>query len=220
MELILDSAVIAEVEEIASWGVLDGVTTNPTLIRRSGGDFRETIQRIAELCSGPISAEVTALDTEGMVSEGRELKSSLPDNVIIKVPCTPEGLAATNILASEDIDVNMTLVFSVSQALLAAKAGAAYVSPFIGRLDDLGGDGMQLIAEIMQAWSHDHNLTCKVLAASIRSVEHVEASARLGAHAATIPYKVFKDLVNHDLTDVGIKSFLDDWSAVKAEGRD
>jgi transaldolase len=219
MELILDSAVIAEVEEIAAWGVLDGVTTNPTLIRRSGGDFKETVQRIAELCTGPISAEVTALDTEGMVAEGRDLKESLPDNVIIKVPCTAEGLAATSILAGEGIDVNMTLVFSLSQALLAAKAGAAYLSPFIGRLDDRGEDGMQLITEIMQVWTHNQDLTCKVLAASIRSVEHVEASARLGVHAATIPYKVFKQLIEHELTDSGIESFLADWDAVKAEGR-
>ena len=219
MEFFLDSAVIAEVEEIAAWGVLGGVTTNPTLIRRSGGDFRRTVQRIAEICDGPISAEVNALDTEGMVAEGRQLKESLPDNVIIKVPCTAEGLAATNILSGEGTAVNMTLVFSVSQALLAAKAGASYVSPFIGRLDGQGEDGMQLIAEIMQAWNRDSSISCKVLAASIRSVEHVEESARLGAHAATIPTDVFRQLIEHELTDKGVESFLSDWAAVEAEGR-
>ena len=219
MELFLDSAVISEVEEISSWGVLGGVTTNPTLIRRSGGDFKKTIQRIAELCPGPISAEVNSMNCDGMVGEARELKVLLPENVIIKIPCTSEGLAATAILSKEGIDVNMTLVFSVSQALLSAKAGACYVSPFIGRIDDKGEDGMELIAEIMQAWSNDSSITCKVLAASIRSLTHVELSARLGAHAATIPTDIFRQMIKHELTEVGIEKFLADWDAVESEGR-
>jgi len=219
MELFLDSAVISEVEEISSWGVLGGVTTNPTLIRRSGGDFKETIQQIAELCSGPISAEVNSMDCNGMIKEARELKELLPENVIIKIPCTSEGLAATSVLSDEGIDVNMTLVFSVSQALLSAKAGASYVSPFIGRIDDQGEDGMKLIEEIMQAWNQDSSITCKVLAASIRSLGHVESSARLGAHAATIPTAIFRQMIKHELTDVGIEKFLADWDAVESEGR-
>ena len=168
MEFFLDTADVEEIREIASWGILDGVTTNPSLIKKSGRDFKEVVREIATICDGPISAEITALDTAGMVEQAHELKSQLPDNVIIKIPCTPEGLAATKILTNEGIKTNVTLIFSASQALMAAKAGATYVSPFIGRIDDTGHDGMTLIAEIMETWSNYPTIKTKVLAASIR----------------------------------------------------
>ena len=153
MEIFLDTADVDEIRESAGWGILDGVTTNPSLIKKSGRDFKETVREIASICAGPISAEVTALDTFGMVEQGRELKAELPENVIIKIPCTPEGLTATKILTEDGIDTNVTLIFSASQALMAAKAGATYVSPFIGRIDDTGHDGMELSAEIMHTWA-------------------------------------------------------------------
>ncbi|MDP6899287.1 MAG: fructose-6-phosphate aldolase [Candidatus Thalassarchaeaceae archaeon] len=219
MELILDTAEVSEVAEIAAWGVLSGVTTNPTLIRRSGGDFIDTVCQIADLCSGPISAEVTATDVEGMLEQAHELKRILPKNVIIKVPCNPEGLEVCRSLSNDGIGVNVTLVFSASQALLAAKAGAMYVSPFVGRIDDTGEDGMQLIREIMGIWTHYPQLETKVLAASIRSTEHVIECMKVGTHACTMPTKIFRELITHSLTDIGIEKFLADWSAVEAEGR-
>jgi len=219
MELILDSAVIDEVIEISNWGVLDGVTTNPSLIRKSGGDFEETIRKIAEICPGPISAEVTSQTSMEMIREGMDLKYRLPENVIIKIPCTSEGLSATKALSQSGVQVNVTLIFSLSQALLSAKAGAAYISPFLGRLDDDGKDGLRLIEDIRTVWEKQGIEDCKILAASIRSVHHVEMSAKLGAHAATIPYNIFKELINHKLTVSGLEKFMSDWEAVKAEGR-
>ncbi len=219
MELILDSAVIDEVIEISNWGVLDGVTTNPSLIRKSGGDFEETIRKIAEICPGPISAEVTSLTSMEMIREGMDLKSRLPENVIIKIPCTSEGLSATKALSESGVRVNVTLIFSLSQALLSAKSGAAYISPFLGRLDDDGKDGLRLVEDIRTVWEKQGIEDCKILAASIRSVHHVEMSAKLGAHAATIPYNIFKELINHKLTVSGLEKFMSDWEAVKAEGR-
>ncbi len=174
MEFFLDTADVDEIREIAAWGILDGVTTNPSLIKKSGRDFKEVVREIAGICSGPISAEVTAMDTAGMVEQGRALKADLPDNVIIKIPCTPEGLAATKILTGDGIDTNVTLIFSASQALMAAKAGATYVSPFIGRIDDTGHDGMELIAEIMNTWTN-YDLDTKVLA-SLCSPSHARPS--------------------------------------------
>ena len=219
MELILDSAITEEVEDISKWGVLDGVTTNPSLIRKSGANFEDTIRKIAEICPGPISAEVTSHSTNEMIEEGIDLKSRLPENVIIKIPCTPDGLAATKTLSERGIPVNVTLIFSVSQALLSAKAGAAYVSPFVGRLDDIGQDGLGLIEDISQVWGAQGIKNCKILAASIRSRRHVEVSAKLGAHAATIPYSIFTELIQHELTDSGLDKFKSDWEAVKSEGR-
>ena len=172
MEFFLDTADVDEIREIAAWGILDGVTTNPSLIKKSGRDFKEVVREIAGICSGPISAEVTAMDTEGMLVQARQLKSELPENVIIKIPCTPEGLAATKVLTEEGVDTNVTLIFSASQALMAAKAGATYVSPFIGRIDDTGHEGMNLIAEIMETWEK-YDISTKVLAASIRHPTHV-----------------------------------------------
>ena len=218
MELILDTAVIDEVAEIAACGVLAGVTTNPSLIKKSGGDFVATVEAIAQLCDGPISAEVVSTDVEGMLREAHELKRILPENVIIKVPCTPEGLAACKALSDEGIGVNVTLIFSAAQALLAAQAGAMYVSPFIGRIDDTGAEGMQLIREIMQVWRHHPAITTKVLAASVRSPEHVLQCLLAGVHSCTMPTKIFRQLVNHPLTDKGIEMFLADWAEVEARG--
>jgi transaldolase len=219
MEFFLDTAEIDEVREIAAWGILDGVTTNPSLIKKSGRDFKQVVREIAEICDGPISAEVTALDTDGMVEQGLALKDELPPNVIIKVPCTPEGLAATKILSDQGIGVNVTLIFNASQAVMAAKAGAMYVSPFIGRIDDTGADGMDLIAEIMTIWDYYPELDTKVLAASIRNPMHILQAMQMGAHTATMPTKIFRQLVKHPLTDKGIQQFMDDWSEVEAAGK-
>ena len=219
MEFFLDTADVEEIREIASWGILDGVTTNPSLIKKSGRDFKEVVREIATICDGPISAEVTALDTAGMVEQAHELKSQLPENVIIKIPCTPEGLAATKVLTNEGIKTNVTLIFSASQALMAAKAGATYVSPFIGRIDDTGHDGMTLIAEIMETWSNYPTIKTKVLAASIRHPTHVLQCIQLGAHTATMPTKIFRQLMKHPLTDKGIDGFMKDWAEVEAAGK-
>jgi transaldolase len=218
MEFFLDTADVDEIREIAAWGILDGVTTNPSLIKKSGRDFREVVREIAGICSGPISAEVTAMDTDGMLVQARQLKSELPDNVIIKIPCTPEGLAATKVLTDEGVDTNVTLIFSASQALMAAKAGATYVSPFIGRIDDTGHDGMNLIAEIMETWSK-YDISTKVLAASIRHPTHVLQCMQLGAHTATMPAKIFRQLMKHPLTDRGLEGFMRDWAEVEAAGK-
>jgi transaldolase len=218
MEFFLDTADVDEIREIAAWGILDGVTTNPSLIKKSGRDFKTVVREIAAICSGPISAEVTAMDTDGMISQGLAFKADLPENVIIKVPCTPEGLAATKFLTKEGIDTNVTLVFSASQALMAAKAGATYVSPFIGRIDDTGADGMQLIAEIMQTWASYPEITTKVLAASIRHPTHVLSCMQMGAHTVTMPAKIFRQLMTHPLTDRGLDGFLKDWAEVEAAG--
>ena len=218
MEFFLDTADVDEIREIAAWGILDGVTTNPSLIKKSGRDFREVVREIAGICSGPISAEVTAMDTDGMLVQARQLKSELPENVIIKIPCTPEGLAATKVLTDEGVDTNVTLIFSASQALMAAKAGATYVSPFIGRIDDTGHDGMNLIAEIMETWSK-YDLSTKVLAASIRHPTHVLQCMQLGAHTATMPAKIFRQLMKHPLTDRGLEGFMRDWAEVEAAGK-
>ena len=218
MEFFLDTADVDEISEIATWGILDGVTTNPSLIKKSGRDFKEVVREIAGICSGPISAEVTAMDTQGMLEQARQLKSELPENVIIKIPCTPEGLAATKVLTGEGVDTNVTLIFSASQALMAAKAGATYVSPFIGRIDDTGHDGMNLIAEIMETWEK-YDISTKVLAASIRHPTHVLQCMQLGAHTATMPAKIFRQLMKHPLTDKGLEGFMRDWAEVEAAGK-
>ena len=218
MEFFLDTADVDEIREIAAWGILDGVTTNPSLIKKSGRDFKEVVREIAGICSGPISAEVTAMDTEGMLVQARQLKAELPENVIIKIPCTPEGLAATKVLTDEGVDTNVTLIFSASQALMAAKAGATYVSTFIGRIDDTGHDGMNLIAEIMETWEK-YDVSTKVLAASIRHPTHVLQCMQLGAHTATMPAKIFRQLMKHPLTDKGLEGFMRDWAEVEAAGK-
>ncbi|NTW01894.1 MAG: fructose-6-phosphate aldolase [Oscillochloris sp.] len=213
MQLFLDTANLGEIREAASWGILSGVTTNPTLIaKEKGADFKAVITEIAELVDGPISAETISLDGEGMVKEGLEYAAWHP-NVIIKVPSTTEGLKAVYQLARVGIRTNVTLIFNAAQALLAARAGAFVVSPFIGRVDDTGVDGMQLIREISQIYKADSEIKTKVLAASIRHPRHVIDSALAGADIATCPFKVLQQAMKHPLTDRGIEQFLADWKS-------
>ncbi|MCS6879926.1 MAG: fructose-6-phosphate aldolase [Oscillochloridaceae bacterium] len=211
MQLYLDTANLDEIREAATWGVLSGVTTNPTLIaREKGADFKATITEIAELVDGPISAETISLDAAGMVQEGIEYASWHP-NVIIKVPSTTEGLKAVTQLARRGIRCNVTLCFNAVQALMAARAGAFIVSPFVGRVDDTGVDGMQLIREISQIYRQDSEIKTRILAASIRHPRHIVESALAGAHIATCPFKVLQQAMRHPLTDRGIEQFLADW---------
>lgn len=214
MKFFIDTANINEIREVASWGVLDGVTTNPSLIAKEGRDFKQVIREIAEIVDGPISAEVVSLLAEEMVKEAEPLTAIHP-NIVIKAPMTEEGLKAVKVFTEKGVKTNVTLVFSAAQALLAAKAGATYVSPFLGRLDDIGHNGMKLIQEIAEIFK-SHQIKTQVLAASIRHSPHVIEAARLGADVATVPYGVFKQMVKHPLTDSGIERFLKDWEgAVK-----
>ncbi|KEF35399.1 MULTISPECIES: fructose-6-phosphate aldolase [Deinococcus] len=210
MQFFIDTAVVDEVREIHAWGVLSGVTTNPSLVAASGRDFKEVIQEIAGLVGGAISAEVTALDAEGMIREGREV-AGWSEHVVVKLPLTPAGLQACKTLTNEGIKTNVTLCFSVPQALLAARAGATYVSPFAGRVDDIGWDGTELIRQIKEAYVLG-DIPTKVLAASIRHPQHVVQSALAGADVATIPYKVFTAMIKHPLTQAGLDAFLADWA--------
>ncbi len=209
MKLYLDTANIEEIREVAQWGVLGGVTTNPSLAAKEDQDFAKILLSICELVDGPVSAEVIALDYEGMVSEGRKLAAVHP-NVVVKIPIIPEGMRAVKTLAAESIRVNVTLIFSANQALLACRAGAAFVSPFLGRLDDIGHTGVDLVRDIVDIIDL-HDLDAEVIAASIRHPEHVPAVALAGAHIATLPYKVLKQMFKHPLTDLGIENFLKDW---------
>ncbi|EKP94678.1 fructose-6-phosphate aldolase [Thermaerobacter subterraneus] len=213
MELFLDTAQVDEVRRAAAWGVVTGVTTNPTLMARAGGDPETILRTIAGLIPGPISAEVIATDVDGMVREGRHL-ASLADNIVVKIPMTAAGLEATHRLSREGIRVNVTLVFQPGQALLAARAGASFVSPFVGRLDDIGEDGIGLVAEIVEIF-RTHRLPARVLAASIRHPRHVIAAARVGADVATMPMAVLEQLMRHPLTDAGLERFLADWQAAQ-----
>lgn len=210
MEFFIDTAIVDEIREIGEWGVLAGVTTNPSLIVASGRDFREVVLEIAEMVGGAISAEVTALDAEGMIKEGREV-AAWNEHVVVKLPLTPAGLQACKALTADGIRTNVTLCFSVPQALLAARAGATYISPFAGRVDDIGWDGIQMIREIKEAYVLG-GIETKVLAASIRHPMHVQQAALAGADVATIPYKVFKQMVSHPLTDKGLDGFMKDWA--------
>ena len=212
MKFFLDTANVDKIREFAEIGLVDGVTTNPTLVAKEGRDFHEVIKEICSIVDGPVSAEVTALDAEGMINEAREL-SKLADNVVIKIPMTKEGLKAVNVLSKEGIKTNVTLIFSANQALMAAKAGATYVSPFVGRLDDIGQNGMQLIAEIVQIFKN-YDIKTEIIVASVRHPMHVIEAAELGADIATIPFKVIKQLSKHPLTDIGIERFLEDWAKV------
>jgi transaldolase len=213
MQLYLDTANLDEIREAASWGVLSGVTTNPTLIaREKGSDFKATISEIATLVDGPISAETISLEADGMISEGIEYAAWHP-NVIVKVPSTTEGLKAVYQLARRGIRTNVTLCFNASQALMAARAGAFIISPFIGRVDDTGVEGMQLIREIATIYSQDPEISTKILSASIRSPRHIIDSAIAGADIATCPFKVLQQAMRHPLTDKGIEQFLADWKA-------
>lgn len=213
MKFFLDSAVLDEVRLANEMGIIDGVTTNPSLIAKSGKPFLTVIKEICEIVDGPISAEVVSLDAPGMLKEGREL-AKMHKNIVVKVPLTEEGLKATKTFTAEGIRTNVTLCFSSTQALLAAKAGATYISPFIGRLDDASQDGMALIKEIRTIYDN-YNFKTQILAASIRHPLHVRDSALVGADVATCPLKILQQLVKHPLTDIGLKQFLADWEKRK-----
>ena len=211
MKFFIDTANVDEIRKAAELGVVDGVTTNPSLISKEGRDFIEVVKEITEIVDGPISAEVISLEADKMVEEAEELVRKINnDNLVIKIPMCAEGLKATMRLAAKGIKTNVTLVFSTAQALMAAKAGATYVSPFVGRLDDIGVDGIALIEDIANIFML-HGITTEIIAASIRTPAHVTAAARAGSDIATIPYKVFEQMLKHPLTDSGIEKFLEDW---------
>jgi transaldolase len=215
MKFFLDTANIAEIEEGVSWGCVDGVTTNPTLISRElvgKTDFKTLVKRILEIVEGPVSLEVTSTMADGMVREGRKLRK-MGENVVVKIPTTIEGLKALKILKSQNIMTNATLVFSVNQALMVAKAGATYASPFVGRLDDISEDGMSLIEDIRDVYDN-YDIETKILVASVRHPIHVKEAALIGADIATMPFDVFKKLINHPKTDEGIKRFMEDWGKI------
>lgn len=213
MKFFIDTANIAEIKEAHSMGMVDGVTTNPSLIAKEGRDFEEIIKEICEIVDGPISAEVIALDTDGMIAEARDL-ARIHKNIVVKIPMTVDGLKAVRALAEEGIRTNVTLIFSPIQALMAAKAGAAYVSPFVGRLDDLSQDGMILVEQVVDIFDN-YGYETEVIVASVRNPIHVLESALMGAHIATIPFNVLGKLAAHPMTDKGIQAFLDDWNKRK-----
>ncbi|MFY9175177.1 MAG: fructose-6-phosphate aldolase [Peptococcia bacterium] len=213
MEIFLDSANFTEISHANELGVISGVTTNPTLVAKEGGDFQQLIRDISGVVSGPVSAEVISLKAEEMIREARELAQLAP-NVVIKIPMLAEGLKAVNALNAEGIKTNVTLIFSVNQALLAARAGATYVSPFLGRLDDIGFDGMGLLQDIVQVFNN-YEIKTQVIAASIRHPLHVVEAAKIGADIATIPYKVLLQMIEHPLTKTGIERFIADWEAAQ-----
>jgi len=213
MKFFIDTANIDEIREANDMGVLDGVTTNPSLIAKEKGNFEDILKQICDIVDGPISAEVVSTDAAGMVEEGRKL-SKIHKNIVVKIPCIREGLKATKALSGEGIGVNMTLVFSPSQAILTAKAGAMFVSPFVGRLDDISHYGMELIQQIVTIYSN-YDFDTEILVASIRNPLHFVDAAMMGADIATMPFKVIDQLVKHPLTDIGLKKFLDDWEKVK-----
>ncbi len=214
MKIYLDTGNVKEIAEAARMGILDGVTTNPSLVSKEGRDFKDLILEICQLVDGPVSAEVVSVEADTMVKEGLELARIHP-NVVVKCPLIPEGLAATKRLAAEGIRVNVTLCFSATQALLAAKAGAWCVSPFIGRLDDISSDGMELIRQIVTIF-HNYDFPTQVLVASVRHPQHVVEAALVGGDICTMPYGVFQQLAKHPLTDIGLKKFLADWEARNA----
>lgn len=210
MLLFLDTANVDEIKEINAWGVLSGVTTNPSLIVKEGREFKKVVKEICNIVDGPVSAEVTADDVDGMMKQGLDI-ATWADNVVVKCPLTANGLSACSQLSRKGIKVNVTLCFSANQALLAARAGAYFISPFVGRLDDINQDGSALVAEIVEMY-HMQGLDTKVLAASVRTPVHVTQAALAGADVATMPYKVFKQLVKHPLTDAGLAQFAADWA--------
>lgn len=212
MKFFLDTANIEEIKKAAEWGILDGVTTNPTLISKTGRPFKEVVKEILEIVDGPVSLETVSLDAEGMIREGSML-AELGENVVVKIPMTPEGLKAVIALESEGIPTNVTLVFSPTQALLAAKAGASYVSPFVGRLDDISSDGMKLIEEVKTIFSN-YEFDTEIIVASVRHPMHVLEAALIGADICTMPFKVMEQLFKHPLTDIGLERFLKDWEKV------
>lgn len=213
MKFFIDTANISEIKEANAMGMVDGVTTNPSLIAKESGEFKDIIREICGIVNGPVNAEVISLETDGMVAEGRDL-AKLADNVVVKIPMTVDGLKAVRTLASEGIQTNVTLIFSPLQALMAAKAGATFVSPFVGRLDDLSQEGMLLVEQIVEMYSN-YAYDAEVIVASVRNPLHVLDAALMGADIATIPFNVLSKLAAHPLTDKGIKAFLDDWNRGK-----
>ena len=213
MELFLDTANIEEIKEALTWGVVSGVTTNPSLVAKEKRDFKVLVKEICDIVPGPVSAEALSLDYKEMIAEGRELSKIAP-NVVVKIPMTKDGLKAVNVLSKEGVKTNVTLVFSAAQGVLAARAGATYVSPFIGRLDDIGSDGMDVVQDLV-ILTENYNLPTRVIAASVRHPMHVLEAAKVSSHIATVPYKVLEAMLRHPLTDIGIKRFLDDWAKVK-----
>lgn len=213
MKFFIDTANVDEIKEINSWGIIDGVTTNPSLIAKEGRNFAEVVTEITNIVDGPISAEVVSLEAGGMIEEADELVK-IHKNIVIKIPMTKDGLKAVSVLSKKGIKTNVTLIFSASQALMAAKAGATYVSPFVGRLDDISTNGVELIEQIAEIFDL-HLIETEIIAASIRHPMHVVDCALAGAHIATIPYKVFNQMLGHPLTDKGIDQFLKDWDTVK-----
>lgn len=212
MKLFIDTANVDEIKEINSWGVIEGVTTNPSLIAKEGRVFENVVKEITGIVDGPISAEVISMESEGMIKEGEEL-SKIHENIVVKIPMCAEGLKAVAALSKKGIKTNVTLIFSANQALLAAKAGASYVSPFVGRLDDIGQEGIMLIEEVSEIFNI-HGIETEIISASIRHPQHVLTSAKAGADIATVPYKVFKQMLGHPMTDIGIDKFLKDWESV------
>lgn len=210
MKLFIDTANVKEIREAAKMGCISGVTTNPSLIAKEGREFKEVVKEICSIVDGPISAEVISLKADEMVEEAKEL-AKIHENIVIKLPITKDGLEACRKLTNLGIKTNVTLIFSATQALMAARAGATYVSPFLGRLDDIGVNGLELIAEIAEIFDV-HGIETEIIAASVRNPYHAKESARLGAHIATIPYKVLMKMIEHTLTDAGIKKFLADWN--------
>ncbi len=214
MKIFLDTANVDEIKEGASWGIVDGVTTNPSLIAKEGRDFETVIKEICEIVDGPVNAEVVGLKTEEMIAEGRKLRE-LHDNICVKIPMTVDGIKAVKVLSGEGTMTNVTLIFSSLQALLAAKAGATFVSPFVGRIDDMAMPGMDLIADISQIYEN-YGYETEIIVASIRNPLHVVDTALYGAHIATLPMKVLHQMAKHPLTDRGIEQFLKDWEAMKS----
>ncbi len=212
MKFFIDTADIGEIKEAAAMGIIDGVTTNPSLVAKTGRKFRDVLLEICDIVKGPVSAEVVTLSCDEMMKEARELAALRP-NIVVKIPLIPEGLKAVKLCAEEGIRTNVTLCFSATQALLAAKAGASYISPFVGRVDDIGGEGMETVADIVQIY-RNYGFETEVLVASVRHPVHVLESARMGAHVATCPLKVLLQLTQHPLTDAGLERFLDDWKNV------
>jgi transaldolase len=213
MKIFIDTAIVSEIKEANDLGIIDGATTNPSLIAKSGRDFNEVIEEITSIVDGPISGEVISLEAPGMISEGREIAKMHP-NMVVKIPMTREGLKAVKQLSAEGIKTNVTLIFSATQALIAAKAGATYVSPFLGRLDDISSDGMILIKDIVTVFNN-YGIQTEIIAASVRHPIHVLECAKAGAHIATIPFGVIDKLFNHPLTDIGIEKFMADYNNSK-----
>lgn len=219
MKIFLDTANIDEIREAHSWGILDGVTTNPSLVAREGKDFLDVVRQICSIVPGPVSAEVVSTTSDEMIREGREIMKKVDKpNVVIKIPMIREGLRAIKALSSEGIKVNVTLIFSAPQALLAAKAGAAYVSPFIGRLDDISHVGMDIVKDIRVIFDN-YDFPCEILAASIRNPLHVVDAAKFGADVATMPFSVLEAIIKHPLTDIGLQKFLKDWEKMPQQMR-